>query len=313
MVIYHYPFKEKENIPSCVLALGFFDGVHIAHRDLIETARCEAKSRGLAFGVFTFGSDGNIKSRAARLYGDDDKAEIFASLGADFTVIADFGGIAGLSGEDFVKKVLVDELNCRVCVAGFNFRFGHKASSGEGELRQYMAEAGGEAIIREEITGEDHVTLSASLIRDHILNGEIRVANKILGAPYYIKGRVSHGRKVGRGLGFPTANIPIREGRIIPKAGVYSSAVVIEGKIYKAVTNVGSCPTFGEHEIHLESFIIDFSGDLYDREIRVYLLDFLRPERAFASIDELKAQIEYDKNRTITESGDISWQDLGLK
>ena len=167
--------------------------------------------------------------------------------------------------------------------------------------------------VAKEITGEDKVTLSASLIRDHILNGEIKTANKILGAPYYIKGRVSHGRKVGRGLGFPTANIPIREGRIIPKAGVYSSAVVIGGKIYKAVTNIGSCPTFGEHEIHLESFIIDFSGDLYDREIRVYLLDFLRPERAFASIDELKAQIEYDKNRTITESGDISWQDLGLK
>ena len=107
MVIYEYPTEQKLNIKNCVLALGFFDGVHIAHRDLIETARCEAKSRGMAFGVFTFGSDGNIKSNAARLYGDDDKAEIFKSLGADFTVIADFGGIAGLSGEDFVKKVLV--------------------------------------------------------------------------------------------------------------------------------------------------------------------------------------------------------------
>ncbi len=313
MVIYHYPFKEKENIPGCVLALGFFDGVHIAHRDLIETARIEAKRRGLSFGVFTFGSDGNIKSKTARLYGDDDKAEIFESLGADFTVIADFGGIAGLSGEDFVKKILASELNCQVCVAGFNFRFGHKASSGEAELRQYMTEVGGEAIIREEITGEDRVTLSASLIRDLIQGGEIAKANKILGAPYYIKGRVSHGRKVGRGMGFPTANIPIREGRIIPKAGVYSSAVAIDGKIYKAVTNIGSCPTFGQHEIHLESFIIGFSGDLYDREIRVYLLDFLRPERAFASVEELKEQIEFDKNRVITESGDISWQELGLK
>ena len=313
MVIYHYPFKEKENIPKCVLALGFFDGVHIAHRDLIETARVEAKRRGLAFGVFTFGSDGSIKSRAARLYGDDDKAEIFASLGADFTVIADFGGIAGLSGEEFVKDVLVSDLNCKVCVAGFNFRFGHKASSGEGELRQYMSEAGGEAVIREEITGEDKVTLSASLIRDMIIGGEIKRANKILGAPYYIKGRVSHGRKVGRSIGFPTANIPIREGRIIPMAGVYSTAVVIDDKIYKAVTNIGSCPTFGEHEVHLESFIIDFSGDLYDKEIRVFLLDFLRPERTFASVEELCKQIEYDKNRVITEIGDISWQELGLK
>ena len=176
-----------------------------------------------------------------------------------------------------------------------------------------MKENGGETFICDEIMADDGTTLSATTIRELICSGEISEANRLLGSPYYIKGRVLHGRADGRRLGFPTANIPIREGRIIPKAGVYSSAVVIEGKIYKAVTNVGSCPTFGEHEVHLESFIIDFSGDLYDREIRVYLLDFLRPERAFASIDELKAQIEYDKNRTITESGDISWQDLGLK
>ena len=313
MVIYHYPFKEKTNIPGGVLALGFFDGVHIAHRDLIKTARDEAKRLGLSFGVFTFGSGGNIKLSSARLYGDSEKAEIFESLGADFTVIADFRSIASLSGEDFVKKVLVDEMNCKICVAGFNFRFGHKASSGEEDLRRFMEEAGGSAIIRDEITTSDHKTLSATLIRDLITAGKIGEANEILGSPYYIKGRVSHGRKVGRGIGFPTVNIPIEEGHILPKAGVYRSAVVLDDRLYPAITNIGSCPTFGEHEVHLESFILNYSGDLYERELRVYLLDFIREERAFSSVEELKSQIASDTERVKKESEDLSWQHLGLK
>jgi riboflavin kinase/FMN adenylyltransferase len=313
MVIYHYPLKEKTDTKGAVLALGFFDGVHIAHRDLIKTARAVADERGLKLGVFTFGSGGNIKLSSARLYADDDKAEIFESLGADFTVIADFGSIAGMSGEEFVKDLLVGELGASVCVAGFNFRFGRGASSGEGELRRYMSEAGGEAIIREEITTGDHLTLSATLIRDLIKGGEIKRANEILGAPYYIKGRVLHGRAVGRGMGFPTVNIPIPEGHLVPLAGVYRSAVVLGGDIYPAITNIGRCPTFGEHELHLESYILDYSGDLYEKELRVYLLDFIREERTFGSAEELKAQIAYDTERVRKESGDLSWQHLGLK
>ena len=185
MVIYHYPFKENTDIAPSVLALGFFDGVHIAHRDLIKTARDEADKRGLKLGVFTFGAGGNIKTGASRLYGDLEKAEIFEKLGADFTVIADFGSIAGMSGEDFVKGLLVNELNAKVCVAGFNFRFGKGAKSGEAELRSFMNDVGGEAVVREEITTSDHTTISATMIRDMITGGNIKKANEILGAPYY--------------------------------------------------------------------------------------------------------------------------------
>lgn len=313
MVIYEYPFKEKINIPKSALALGFFDGVHIAHRDLIETARRVADEKGLRLGVFTFGSTGGIKGNTMRLYGDGEKAEIFENLGADFMIIADFGSICGASGEEFVKDILVRDLNCQVCVAGFNFRFGNRAMSGESELRQYMSEAGGYAIIREEIKGEGSVTLSATLIRDLVIGGEIKKANRILGAPYYIKGRVLHGRKVGRDMGFPTVNIPIEDGRIIPRLGVYRSAVPIDGKIYAGVTNIGICPTFEERKVHLETHIIGYSGDLYGRELKVFLLDFIRDEMAFSSLEELKMQINVDKNKVIDESRDISWQELGLK
>ncbi len=313
MVIYEYPFNEKLNIPECVLALGFFDGVHIAHRDLLDRAKGIANDRGLAFGIFTFKSDGNIKISSSRLYDDQDKADIFEALGADFTVFADFSAISGCSPEDFVKQILINELSCGVCVAGFNFRFGKGASAGSTELSAFMQESGMEACICREITAEDGSTLSATLIRELIAKGQIEEANAHLGSPYYIKGRVLHGRADGRKLGFPTANLSLPDGRIIPRLGVYRSAVIIDGKVYSAVTNIGKCPTFEGDEIRLEAHIIGFEGDLYGRELKVFLLGFLRDERHFNGLDQLKMQINIDKNITIKKNGDIKWQDLGLK
>ena len=312
MQIIEYPLKKKVNIQGCVLALGFFDGVHIAHRDLLLQAKKIADGQGLSFGVFTFGSGGAIKTGAARLYDDREKADIFKSLGADFTVIADFGAIAGSSPEYFVKSILISDLRCKICVAGFNFRFGKGASGDSSMLTKLMRECNGEACILEEITA-DGITLSATLIRELIAEGRIEEANKYLGAPYYIKGRVLHGRSDGRKMGFPTANIKIEDGKITPKSGVYRTAAVIDGKIYTGVSNVGVCPTFEGREVRLETHIVGFDGDLYDREICIYLLGYLREERKFDSVERLKAQIDFDKNRAIKENGEIKWQELGLK
>ena len=313
MVIYEYPLSQKKNIQDCVLALGFFDGVHIAHRDLLEKAKKIAKDKGFAFGVFTFKSDGNIKISAKRLYDDLDKAEIFRSLGADFVVFADFSAIAGCSGEDFVKQILIEEISCKACVAGFNFRFGKGAMSGADELCTFMAQGGGQAYICEEITADDGNPLSATMIRELISIGNIEKANALLGSPYYIKGRVLHGRADGRKIGFPTANIAISAERIVPRLGVYRTASVIDGKIYSGVTNIGRCPTFNGEEIRLETHLIDYDGNLYGKELMVYLLGFLRDERKFGSLEDLITQINTDKNATIKENGEIKWQDLGLK
>ena len=122
-----------------------------------------------------------------------------------------------------------------------------------------------------------------------------------------------HGRKVGRTIGFPTLNMEIEEGRIIPRLGVYATAVVIDGKIYKGVSNIGVCPTFEERKVHLETHIIDFFGDLYGKEMKIYLIDFIRDEMTFESADRLMEQINIDKNRVIKEIGEITWQELGLK
>ena len=313
MVIYQYPSEEKLNIPDCVLALGFFDGVHIAHRDLISTARERAKIDGLKFGIFTFASSGKIKESSGRIYGDREKTEIFEGLGADFTVFADFSAISGASPEQFVKSILWRDLKCRVCVAGFNFKFGRGASGDAKSLSALMQDCGGEAIIREEIKGEDGRTLSATLIREKITSGKLAEANKILGSPYYIKGRVLHGRAVGRGMGIPTLNVEVGDERIIPPLGVYASAIPIDGKIYLGVTNLGTCPTFEKRKIHLETHVLDYEGDLYGREINTFLLGFIREEMTFPSPKELKMQINVDKNRVIKEFGDKKWQELGLK
>ena len=313
MVIYQYPFESKPNTDDCVLALGFFDGVHVAHRDLIKKAKDVAQTQGLKFGIFTFRSDGRIKANAKRLYSDEEKAEFFKELGADFIIFADFGAISGCSAEDFVKGVLAEEICCRICVAGFNFRFGKGAVAGANELCRYMNECGGQAFICEEVTSPDGSTLSASVIRNLIAEGKIEEANANLGSPYYIKGRVLHGRADGRKLGFPTANISIGEDKAVPRLGVYRTVTVIDGKIYNGVTNIGKCPTFMGEEIRLECHLIDFDGDLYGRELRVYLLGFLRDEMGFDSIDSLKMQIQIDKETTIKENGEIKWQELGLK
>ena len=289
------------------MVISDFDGVFTDGSIYIS------EKRDLKLGIFSFSSHGNIKVNTKRLYGDEEKAEFFEALGADFAVFADFSKIAGLSPEDFVKNTLCNELNCSVCVAGFNFRFGKGASAGQSELKAFMSDMGCEAVICEEITGVGGVTLSASLIRELIASGNIKSANALLGLPYYIKGRVLHGRAVGRSIGFPTANIAIESGRVLPLSGVYSTAIPIDGKLYLGVTNIGTCPTFEERAVHLETHIIDYSGDLYGKELRIFLLDFLRPEMAFSSVEELKMQINVDKNRVINENGDIKWQELGLK
>lgn len=312
MLIYEYPGENRIS-GECVLALGFFDGVHIAHRDLILTAKAVAKERGLSFGIFTFHSGGIIKNDAPRIYTDEEKGEIFESLGADFTVFADFSAIKDFSPEKFVNEILVCAINCRVAVAGFNFRFGKGASGNAKTLTVLMEGSGGETIIKNEITSEDGKTVSSTRIRELLKVGKMREVNSLLGTPYYIKGKVEHGNSTGRTLGFPTVNLPMLEEKAVMRLGVYRSAIPIGEKIYTGITNVGICPTFEARKVHSETYILDFDGDIYGENLCIYLMDFMRDEIAFSSPEALKMQINIDKNRAIKENGDITWQELGLK
>ena len=309
MQIYEYPGKNRIH-GECVLALGFFDGVHIAHRELIKSAKTIATERGLPLGIFTF--KGSIKPGAKRIFTDGEKCEIFEALGVDFVIFADFDAIKDVTAESFVKDILIKEEKCSLCASGFNFRFGKGASGDANLLSALMAECGGEAIIKSEVA-RDGKTISSTKIREHIERGEMQSATDLLGIPYYIKGRVERGNSVGRTLGFPTVNLPLGEEKAMPRSGVYRSAVLLGGRAYSAITNVGECPTFERRALHSESYILDFDGDVYGEEIKVFLLEFMREEIAFSSAEALKMQINVDKNNAILANGDIKWLEYGLK
>ena len=285
--------------------------MHVAHRDLILKARAIANAGGLPLGIFTFPAEDGIKKNVGRLYSTEEKLGIFAELGADFTVLADFSSVAALSPEAFVLEVLSGALGATECVAGFNFRFGRGASGDAAMLSELMESIGARATICDELTSDGR-TVSTSAIREYITAGDMPSATGLLGAPYMLSGRVLHGNKEGRRLGYPTVNTPIGDGKIVPRLGVYMSAVRLDSGIYPALTNIGKCPTFAEREVHAETYILGYTGDLYGEKIAVYLLDFLREERRFSSPEELVMQINIDKNRVIEEIGDKTWQELGL-
>ncbi len=303
MRIYDYPWStDTRHSGECILALGFFDGVHAAHRDLILCAKKQAKMLGLPLGIFTFRTSAAIKSGTKRIYGEPEKLELFESLGVDFTVTADFDSIRDISHDDFVRNILCRDIGCKICVAGFNFSFGRGALGHAEELVRLMRECGGDAVIRSELC-IDGETVSSTLIRRLLEEGEIERANALLGTPYFIKGKVEHGRSVGTKLGYPTVNTELDPALVIPRHGVYCSEVELDGRLYAALTNIGICPTFDERPTHAETYIIDFSGDLYGRNIRVSLLEFLREERRFSSAEELSEQIKKDTQKAKDRGG----------
>ena len=274
-----------------VIALGFFDGVHIGHRKILDTARAEAKRLGIPLAAFTFSLDSGIKDEK-RIYTERERLHLFNKCGVDEVIIAGFNDMRGLSGEDFVNKYLVEKYGCAVAVVGEDFRFGKGASCGATELKHLLSAAGRESITVSDVT-IDGARVSATDIKNYLLSGDMAAANTALGAPYLIISSVAHGRAVGRTLGFPTLNCDIGGKRPL-RLGVYASSVVIGGEEYTALTNVGICPTFEIREVHAETFILDFNKEIYNEEVKIYLHAFLRDEMRFSTKEELIARINTD-------------------
>lgn len=293
--------------PGCVIAIGFFDGVHIAHRALIEQARAEARRLSIPLGVFTFKDNADMKKSSGRLYTDDEKEELIRSLGVDFIAFADFSSIRDLSKDEFIDNVLIRDLDCRIAVVGYNFKFG-KGALGDAEyLKSSLYKKGRKCIVKDEITllGKP---ISSSYIKELLASGDVKEANKLLGSPYFFSSTVERGDGRGHTLGFPTVNSDIGSKADVIKRGVYRSAVLIGNELYPALTNVGSCPTFRERPAHAESFIFDFDGELYGKSIKVYLIEYLREERRFSDAESLKTQINVDKNIVIKKNEEEKWQ-----
>lgn len=272
------------------VALGLFDGVHLGHRFLLNVA----VESGLMPSVFTFNPETvAIKSRCGYIYNKEEKDRLLAACGIEQVYSVDFCDVCGMSGEEFVKNILVDRLNAGFVCCGNSFRFGKNALCGIVELCKLGRKYGFDTVGIDDVTYEGE-TVSSTAVRKMLLNGDTLMAGQFLGEPYTIGREVAHGAELGSTIGFPTINQFFGEGQLVPKYGVYASEVYINGR-YRAVTNIGIKPTvsYGGRPL-AETHILDFSGDLYGKTISVRLRDFIRSERKFSSVDELKSQISED-------------------
>ena len=297
---------------ECVVALGFFDGVHLGHRDMLSRAKRVAQEKSLPLCVFTFTSESEgIKADSLRIYDTETRLSLLDNVGTDIVVACDFSLVKGLSADEFCENILLAKLHARVAVCGFNFRYGKGASGNAQTLKETMQSHGKECLIVNAYLMEDGVPLSTTKIKDFFTKGNIEQVNACLGAPYVLSTTVEEGLHLGRGYGIPTINQSFANGTLIPKSGVYRSACIVDGVAYHALTNIGSCPTFGERPIHAETYIVGEGFSLYGKKVQVYLLGYLREEKRFDDAESLKMQILVDKNRAITENGEIQWLATG--
>lgn len=285
---------------SKAILLGLFDGVHIGHRSALESLKASLADEKI---VYTFPSSG-LKTKGERklILTDDEKRRMLIENGADQVVFADFEKIKDISGEAFAKKVLFEELEAGEVICGENFRFGKNASCNSADLKELMGRMG-VAVKIVPIVSAGGEPISTTRIRKLIESGDIVSANRILGYNYFISGRVVHGRALGRKLGIRTINTAYDGSKIIPPNGVYSTDVLINGRRYMGITNVGTKPTVGDGiEKGVETHILGFDGDVYDSTASIIFNDFYRKEKKFDSLAELIDAINHDIERRKEEN-----------
>ena len=289
---------------STVVALGVFDGVHKGHREVLRRA---VISEGLEPWVFTF-SEKSLptgKMGARRLEPPEIKFSIMKECGIKHVYAPDFGEVKGLSGEEFVKKILCEKLCCKKVVCGTDYRFGFKASCGTKEMAEFCEKFGMEYCFVEKVFDKGEA-ISSTRIRAAAENGDMQEVELLAGYPFCVETEVVGGRKLGREFGLPTINQPFSADYIIPKFGVYVSAAYIDGKFYPAVSNVGVKPTVSDENIPAaETNIIGWDSELYGRKIPVFLIDFVREEMVFKNREELFERIALDRKNA--EAFALEW------
>lgn len=287
---------------GCVVALGNFDGVHLGHQVVIAEAGHLARQTAALFAVMTFEPHPRLlfqpASQPFRLTPFRVKIRLIESLGADLCLMQHFdAAFAAQSAHDFVTDLLVGHLGVKGVVVGHDYVFGRNRQGDSEFLRRMGRELGFAVKIIDPVAAANGEVYSSTQVRNHLINGRPVDAARLLGRFWEIEGRVEHGDKRGRAIGFPTANLGLDDYQR-PATGVYAVRVGLETganiQWFDGVANFGHRPTFDKTDELLEVHILDYSGDLYGRHLRVQMLDFIRPEQKFASLDDLKQQINRD-------------------
>ena len=282
-----------------VIALGFFDGVHLGHGALLQTVRKKAVPA-----AFTFDKSPTavITGQAVPLLSTvDDRILLMRKCyGIQEAVVAPFDAMQRMDWADFVARYLVGELGVVHVVAGHDFHFGYMGKGNPTRLRAKCAELGVGCDIIQKVE-QDGITISSTYIRNLVAQGEMERAVEFLGHPHILTQQVGHGKGIGHSaLGFPTVNLRIPDGVIVPAFGVYATQIWVDGQRRAAVTNVGVRPTVKDNDgrITVEGFILDFDGDLYGRQVRMEFHKRLRGERKFPSMEALADEIRHNARQT---------------
>ena len=289
-------------VKNPVVTSGTFDGVHLGHQKILKRIRHIADEIGGETVLITFWPHPRLvlypdEHNLRLLTTFEEKAHLLREFGIDHLLTIPFTKeFAALSSAEFIQQILIDTIKTRKLVIGYDHRFGKNREGGFDYLKANVDRYGFEL---EEISREDvdNVGISSTKIRKALEEGKVEVANEYLGRAYELNGIIIKGQQLGRSIGFPTANVHIpHDYKLIPHDGAYAVKVSIEGEIHTGMLNIGNRPTVNGSSKTIEVHLFDFEGDLYDKRISVHLKAYLRPEVRFSGLDELKNQLQKDRN-----------------
>lgn len=286
---------------GCVLTIGNFDGVHLGHQAVLAQVKAQARGRGVPATVMTFEPQPQElfqpDKAPARLTNLREKHSALRALVIDRHIVLEFNPkFASYPADEFIEQVLVDRLGVQFLVVGDDFRFG-RGRAGDFAMLTEAGQRHGFAVVDTHSYRQQQQRVSSTAIRAALAAGDFALAETMLGRPFAFSGRVAHGEKKGRTIGFPTANLALKRLHS-PLQGVFSAAVTIaDGRVFDAVVNIGRRPTLNGQRVQLEAHLFDFAGDLYGQQLQVQPRHFIRAEQKFASFTELQRQIVLDAER----------------
>ena len=300
-----YPHDSYTPTP-CVGTVGYFDGVHSGHRFLIQQLKNLAIATQKPCVVFTFLHhpltviQSNFTPRL--LTPLEEKLKLLSSLDVDVCVVLNFDSImAKLSASEFLSEVLASKYRVEGLLVGHNHRFGHNRQEGFSDYKKHGEKIGMEVVLADEFNTDTDQNISSTSIRNALDTGDIKCANRLLSYPYPIYGTIIEGFKVGRTIGFPTANIlPNEPQKLIPASGTYAVRVTVNHMMHKGMLNIGTRPTLNNgSNTSIEVHILDFEENIYNQNIKIEFVERIRDERKFENLEELTKQLEKDKKFTI--------------
>ncbi|MBQ7014557.1 MAG: bifunctional riboflavin kinase/FAD synthetase [Clostridia bacterium] len=284
----------KNSNKKRVIAVGNFDGVHLGHAKVLQTAAKLASEQNAISAALTFLpypkdfflGEGTVK----RITDNNTKTELILKQGISEHITEEFNQKLSDMNADEFTMLLKNKYNCSAIVCGANFKFGKKAAYGAEDMKKACEKQNMKAVVCVYEEG-----FSSTAVRELILEGKVSEAAQILGRPFELHGTVLHGRHIGTEIGFPTVNLTANENFLLPKFGVYETRVICEDEFFTGITNVGIAPTVSESKnVRIETFLLNTNKNLYGKEIKVEFIKFIRAEKKFTSLEELKTQIKID-------------------